>query len=483
MKKYNYIIHCLVGILFMFGFGKLPPLEPVTEVGMQVLGIFIGVVYLWSTVGLVWPSLLALVAFVLSDYGKLKTVISSSFGDSTTMLVLFAMVLFGAIESAGVTQYISRWFLSRKILNGRPIVFSFLFLYATFIVSVLGASLTAVILMMWPIIYGILRDIGYKKGEAYTSLMIFGTIIGAISGQMIKPFKGAALTIIGSFEKTSGLTVDYLPYMAYGMIMGTLAIFSYCVLMKFVFRPDLSKIRDITIEKINKEKLPPMDLRQKILAICLVACFVLVLLPSILPASLPFIKQLNKLGALGITIALVVFICAFKIDGKPIAQIKEIAKHINWGVFFLVASCMTLTAALGDETTGISQYLSSVLEPLLGGHSTMSFTIILMVFCMIMTNFANNAVLGAVMMPIMYPFALECGANPLAVATVLMFSVHAALLTPAGSPAAALLHGNRDWIDVKDIYKYSFVFLITLLILNIVIGIPLSNFIWNSYSI
>ena len=91
--KYRYGIHCLIGLIFMFGFGTLTPIEPVTEVGMQVLGIFIGTVYLWSTIGLIWPSLLGILTFVVSDYGTLKTVVASSFGDSTTMLVLFAMVI------------------------------------------------------------------------------------------------------------------------------------------------------------------------------------------------------------------------------------------------------------------------------------------------------------------------------------------------------------------------------------------------------
>jgi len=463
----------------MLGIGMLSPIEPVTAVGMQVLGIFIGTVYLWSTIGLIWPSLFGLLAFVVSDYGTLKSVIASSFGDTTTMLILFAMVLFGAIETEGVTQYISRWFLSRKILNGRPIIFTFLFIYASFIVSILGASMTAVILMMWPIIYGILKDIGYKKGDAYTSIMVFGTVAGVISGQMVKPFKGAALTIIGAFEKTSGLTVDYLPYMTYGTIMGTLAIISYCLIVKFIFRPDLSKMKNITTDFLNKNKLPKMSLKQKILFACLFGCFGLILLPSIFPKSWIFIKYLNKLGPLGITAGLVVFICAVKIDGKPIANFKEISRSINWGVFFLVANCMTLTAALGDAETGISEFVSVSLHPLLGGHSSIIFTIILMLFCVVVTNFANNAVLGAVMMPIMYPFALESGASPIAVATILMFSVHLALLTPAASPAAALLHGNREWIDLKDIYQYSVTFIIAVVILNLVIGIPLANYIWR----
>ena len=43
-------IHIAIGLILMFGGQFLPPIEPITEVGMQVLFIFIGVIYLWSTV-------------------------------------------------------------------------------------------------------------------------------------------------------------------------------------------------------------------------------------------------------------------------------------------------------------------------------------------------------------------------------------------------------------------------------------------------
>ena len=36
----------LVGIGIMFGFGMLAPIEPITPMGMKVLGIFLGVIFL-----------------------------------------------------------------------------------------------------------------------------------------------------------------------------------------------------------------------------------------------------------------------------------------------------------------------------------------------------------------------------------------------------------------------------------------------------
>ena len=53
-----YWFHVAVGLLIMIGFPQLGPFEPITETGMWVAGIFIGMVYLWSALDSIWPSLL-----------------------------------------------------------------------------------------------------------------------------------------------------------------------------------------------------------------------------------------------------------------------------------------------------------------------------------------------------------------------------------------------------------------------------------------
>ena len=64
MKKtdYLYYLHCLVGLFFMYGFRFLPAHEPLTELGMQVVGIFVGVIIygpLWERFGqALWELLL-----------------------------------------------------------------------------------------------------------------------------------------------------------------------------------------------------------------------------------------------------------------------------------------------------------------------------------------------------------------------------------------------------------------------------------------
>lgn len=40
-----YYLHAVVCLLIMFGFGQLPPVEPLTPLGMNLIGIFLGVLY------------------------------------------------------------------------------------------------------------------------------------------------------------------------------------------------------------------------------------------------------------------------------------------------------------------------------------------------------------------------------------------------------------------------------------------------------
>lgn len=47
-------IHFLVGLAIMLVFRFIPPIEPLTAIGMQILGIFVGTLYLWTTVDVLW---------------------------------------------------------------------------------------------------------------------------------------------------------------------------------------------------------------------------------------------------------------------------------------------------------------------------------------------------------------------------------------------------------------------------------------------
>lgn len=470
-----YLIHCVIGLLLMFGFGNLPPITPVTPLGMKVLGIFIGCIYMWSFISCLWPSILGFIALGISGYAPFKTVLLNSFGDTTVQLVLFAMILFGGIEHSGATKYVSRWFLTRKIINGRPCVFSFVLIYTGYVISALGSTLPA-LLFIWSVLYSLFEDVGYKKGDKYVSIMMIGGLVGAFSGQFFKPFAGSPLMMIAAFEKVSGLKIDYLSYMSFNIIMQTLAIIVFCLLIKFVFKPDMSKIANISVDRFKKDKLPPMTIVQKIYFFCLFGFMALVIIPSALPQSIGIVAVLNQIGAHGVAMLLVVVLCAIKIDGKPVMNFKEIVgKYVAWDVYLLVAMAMVISTALTENSTGIKPFLINVLNPILGGQSSLIFSAIIMLFCICITQVANNAVMGVLLAPIMVAFAGKNGTNSIALMTLMVATLHIAIVTPAASPFAAVIHGNKDWITSGEVSRYGIILVIAFILLYWIVGIPLAN--------
>ena len=47
----SYIIRVIIAVALMFGFGLLPPIPGLEKLGMQILGIFLGLIFSWICIG------------------------------------------------------------------------------------------------------------------------------------------------------------------------------------------------------------------------------------------------------------------------------------------------------------------------------------------------------------------------------------------------------------------------------------------------
>ena len=103
-----YVINSIITIAIMIGFKYVvTPVEPLTPVGVEILGIFLGVVYGWLVVGdIFWPSLFGLVFMGLSDWSTVSGVFKTGFGHNNVMLMLFFFLFTNIISGAGITEYV-----------------------------------------------------------------------------------------------------------------------------------------------------------------------------------------------------------------------------------------------------------------------------------------------------------------------------------------------------------------------------------------
>ena len=65
--------------------------------------------------------------------------------------------------------------------------------------------------------------------------------------------------------------------------------------------------------------------------------------------------------------------------------------------------------------------------------------------------------------------------NPVPLAMTVTMAMFLALLTPAGSPYAAVLHANKERVSNGDIIKYGSIMIIASVIVYIAVGLPLAN--------
>ena len=471
-----FYIHVAIGVFMMFLFGRLfEPTYPLTEVGMQIMGVFLGVIWLWCFVGFLWPSLLSLVAFGLTDFAGFAQVMTMSFGNNVAVLLLFSMILFGSPQHVGATRYITRFFLTRKVFNNRPIVFAFVFFFATYALSV-AVNVTPSLILMWTVLYGVLNELGYKKGERFTSLMLIGTFLGSISGQASLPFTGSTLAILSVFNTAAETAMPVPQYMLLGFIYTVVGLVSYCVFMKLLLKPEeLQKVAHVNTEMFERDPLPPMSKLQKANFYGMLSFVFLMLLPWFLPSDFVLTGLLNGLGATGVAILLTGIMCVIQVEGKPVLDFEAVApKAINWNVFVMVAAAMAIASALTNPATGVIDMMIIVFEPVLGGHTPTSYFIVMLLVGIFVTSFASSMVIGIAIMPVLVAFGIDAGANLYAVAATTTLLLHYSIILPSASVFAAMLWSNSEWITGREVFKYGAVIVAIAVVAGMAIIMPIS---------
>lgn len=455
VKKKNtaYYINSIITLVIIFGFGQLPVVEPLTPLGMNLIGIFLGLLYGWIFVDIVWPSLIGILALMLIGGMAPKVALNSSFGDPIVVMMFFIFIFCAVIDQYGLSRFISMWFITRKFVQGKPWAFTFIFLASIFILGGLTSASPAA-LIGWAILYSICDLCGYKKGDGYPTMMVFAIVFAAQVGMSMIPFKQVPLTVLGAWANISGSSIDYAKYMLIAISACIVCALLLIFICKVVFRPDVSKLVGLDVSQLDKTgDALVLTKVQKIVMAFLAALVILLLLPSFLPKDFILATFLNSIGGTGVCILIVTVMCFMKVDGKPLLQIKKaINNGVAWGIIFLLAAVQPLSSAMSAPESGITEWMMGLLNPIFGGKSPVFFMVVIGLLAALLTNVMNNGALGVALMPIVYSYSTANGMDPQLAVIMIVMAVHLAFLTPAASSSASLLHGN-EWIQTKDIMK------------------------------
>lgn len=443
--------HILVVLILMLGVGQLPPVGALTETGMKGAGIVIGILYGWIFSSTVWTSFLGLLMLAWQAVLPFDEVLAMSFGSKTTMLVLFSFILAAVMEQNQVSRYVGVWLLSRPVLVGRPWAFSLIvlitaFLLGTFVLPVVG------VLLCWSLLYHVFEQIGCDKRSPYAQVMVVGVAFAGALSLGGLPWQVVPQVILGAYPSITGASLDYFDYVLFTWPMVALLLAGYILLGKYVFRIDVAPLAAVKTDALFAGQGLVLNRRMTLCLLLLALYIVMMLLPSILPSDWAFTTLFAAIGPSGTLMLLLVLMMWIRLEGVPLLNFQKAAPAIQWEAVILTATAMPISYLMISEETGILDTLLGVAGVVLQGQSLFVVWLLSMLFLGIFSNVFSC--LGVLLLPLLCSYAVQLDAQPAMLAVPMLIFANLALLTPAGSPVAALLHSNGKWVDKRIIYKF-----------------------------
>lgn len=475
-KNRIYYINLIIYMLLTFGIGFLPPFGAITELGMKCLGVFVGSIYGWLTLGIIFPSLFSMLALALVGFTGVQQAYVDGFSYYLVPMMIVIFIFSGAIATTGVTTWLTEWLMSRKIIIGRPWILVAVLLLGMELLSVLQAQWVG-LFMLWEMVVVLSKEAGYEKRNPFLTFMIPALMVVYITASYMFPFFSGQIMYLGFYAQGMQSSIPELLLIIWEIVMINLYVVFILLVAKFILKLDLSKIGAAS-EIYRDKKCPAMTRDQKFGLALLVGFLVVMLLPIILPDELVFIQQIKTLGIMGmLTIILSILSGIRKKDGTPYADLQKAAHTIPWEVIWLLVSSTPLAAAFNAEECGIMATLMSFLTPILTNMDGILFIIICTIVIGIITQFVHNLIVAIVLLPILCPLFASMGGNPATLYMCLVWALTFAFATPAASMNAALIFGHSS-LSSKDGYVNGIMHLVLALILAILVGIPLGNLIF-----
>jgi len=450
-KQTSYYINSFITVAIILVFWFLPPLGLITEMGMKVLGIYVALLYGWSTVGLIWPSFLGIFFLGFSGYDTIPNLINGGFGNPTNVYILLICLFAYYVTQSGLSDIMVKSIISRKFAKGKPWMITWLFFTATYAVGAF-VSMTPACLLVWSVFTKYCKDIGFKKGDKYPITTIIGIALSGLMGFTVFPFRPPGSALVGMLIESGG-NVPFVSYVVSAFIMGYGMVLLYLAMCRFIFRPNVDLLKN-EYDFGAAQKMTPYQKQIMALTIILIVLFII---QSAFPATLPG-QFLGKFGTTGVVLALLmVMVFMKKKDGASFIDIIEGTRMgVVWPVFYMLVVGMTLATALAADSVGVKAQIIAWLDPLLGGSGGRVLLIALSALIAIATtNFMNNMTSALIVYNVAILYVEVLGINPALMVCLIGVTSNVSIVLPSANPIAAVMHGMTDWVTSREIYKYS----------------------------
>lgn len=455
--KKMYLI-LLLGCIIMVAIGMCPPFGEVTTMGMRLLGIFVGCIFIWLfgyiTIGSI-IGILFLALFVPGNTGNV--IFPTVFGNYNLIMILFCLIFCYGLQVSGVLTYLAKLILSAKFVRKGPWHLAMAFWLAAILCASIVTNSLAAAILIFGIFYEVAAKIGIQKRSRYC---VFVLIISATFCSLCIacfPYSPALWVPIGIMQSVTPeiTTIPLVHICLVNWLLIFIAFFVAALLLKIMLiigfiTPEFSLSDDFVIVKKEDLKMTP-TIKAGFFYIILVT--VLMVSSSVIPQTNPIGAFISRFGIIGIFMLTTLLMCLIPIKGKHLMTFEEAMKNgVPWGMYFMLAAALTIASTLTNEAAGLSATITSFAATYLNGSNTYLFILALLAFTLLLTNCINNAVAQQLAIPIMTTLLVASNINPILIVGMATIVVEHGNILPSGSPVGALMHANTEWMSSAQVY-------------------------------
>ena len=454
-KQAGYYCIVALSVALMFLGKWIPPFAPeITPVGMGVLGVFLGVVILWSTVGgSIWPSILGIIALGCTGYTNVTGAVSTSLGSFMVFNMICVTAMVAALTTTGADVKMANWLISRKAWEGKPYLFTLAFLFSFFLISALTMAF-AMIFVCWTILRKTADQVGVSMRHPYFVLMTIYSVIATSLGEFVIPFKGWQYALCNAFLANAGVEVNFGIYIVTTLLMGVIMILLLVSAMRFLFRVDLTPLQNYHAPETAAGSHKLTGGQKATMAVLIISMILSIGTNYLQGDSLPA-RIVTALGLPGIFGIAVVFLCVINNrDGKPILDFGKVMSGMVWGPILLVGVATCLSSALTAADCGFMAFFSRVLGPVMDGKPVAFVYAFIIIIACVLTNIASNMGIGMMMIPIAVPICAAAGCNMNVAAIVCIYSACYGFILPGAAAVSPLMYSNPD-LTKREILSYT----------------------------
>jgi len=475
----------VAGLFALIAMILIPPPPPLTELGMARLGLLVFAIIWWVATPL--PLALTTLAMLGIGIGIGALTVGGAFAHSSSWVLWFVIGSFGlaaALESTGVNRRFALFFLDVPWARGRSHRLLMMFmLSATAMSALMANTVVAVIWLSLALKIYEMLDVAHTDPvvEANTLGIAWAANIGGIATPVGNGTNAPAIALIAG---ATGVTVTFLQWTIIGSILALLFVATALLVFRFSVPAGsdaLTRPETTAFIAAERRKLGPMPPAERwaigLFATAIVLWFVPDVARYVAPPDVAAIVQRN-LHVTVPALLIPIIMCLVPIPDprrRYVLTWDEWMRGVDWGLVIFIGGVMGLGTAVGEDATGLPQFVQSALQPSLGQLSEMMFVLVMCAGVIAVTSVISNMVTLAIFLPLGLTLSNSLGvADPVALGVVLGIGPSLDYLLPSGTTTNAIVAGS-GYLRVSTMVRHGIILFVVHTLLLAFVGYPLAK--------